>query len=152
MREIWRWGLDALWVFLAAVTTGTFVATANLADYRPVAVLDVGATIIGISLLVGAALGVLHAREEPETLILKSFVASLTAIVIVGLTVYAPVLAGTVADLEELGTGGLARLASIFTALFIVPVQLVGSIIGLALADVSGVRPDRHEKGGTDRT
>ena len=136
-RDPWRRIVaDVLWVAAAAVTMGTFIAVAHFADYGPAVSLDTGGTVIGIPLVTGIAMGVLLAHDEPQSLVLMGFISSLGAIAIVGLTLYAPVLAGVVPRLDELGTGELARLASLLTSLFIVPIHLVGNVIGYGLEEV----------------
>lgn len=128
--------LTSLWVALAAVTMGTFVTVAHYAAYGPILTLGVGETILAVPLLVGTALGLLFYRSEPPALIFRGLVACAGAIAFVVLTVYAPVLAGIVPSLADLGGEDAARLASIFTALFIVPVHLLGNVIGRGVAEV----------------
>jgi len=131
-----RYLLEAACVALAAVTMGTLIGISHLADYGPAAALDVGATTILAPLVTGVALGLLLTAAEPQPVILRGFAASLGAIVFVGVTLFAPVWAGAAPGLESLGTRDLARLAALFTSLFIVPVHLMGNVIGLALQDI----------------
>lgn len=133
---VWKNLLEAGWVILAAVAMGTFVGVSHLTDYGPIVSLDVGATTILVPLVTGIALGLLVRAAEPQPVVLKGFAASLGAIVFIGIALYAPVVAGVVPRLESLGTRDLARLAALFTSLFIVPVHLVGNIIGFALQDM----------------
>lgn len=121
---------------MASVTMGTFVAVAHFADYGPMVTFDVGETVIGIPLIVGIVLGLLLSDDEPQSLVFKGFGASLGAIVIVAFTVYAPVLANVVQNLDDLGVAETARLASLFISLFIVPIHLVGNVIGRGVAEV----------------
>lgn len=120
---------------LAGIAIGTFVAVAGFSDYGPLVGLEMGSTIIGVSLVGGVLLGLLSRDEEPGPLILRAFLASVIAIAMVALTVLAPVLAGVLSSLEDLGSSGTSRLALIFTSLFIVPMVVVGAMIGYALAD-----------------
>lgn len=115
---------------------GTFVTVAHYAAYGPILPLGIGETILGVPLLVGIALGLLFHRSEPQALVLRGFVACGGAIALVVLTLYAPVLAGIVPSLSDLGSEDAARLASIFTALFIIPVHLLGNVIGRGIAEV----------------
>ena len=128
--------LDGLWVGLAAFTMGTFVAVAHYAAYGPILPLGVGETILTVPLLVGIALGLLFHRVEPAALVLRGFVACAGAIVLIVVTLYAPVLAGITPSLADLGSEDAARLASVFTSLFILPVHLLGNVVGRGIAEV----------------
>lgn len=125
-----------MWVTLAAVTMGTFVTVAHYATYGPILQLGIGETILAVPLLVGIALGLLFHRTEPSALVLRGFVACAGAIVLIVVTLYAPVLAGIAPSLADLGSDDAARLGSIFTALFIIPVHLLGNVVGRGIAEV----------------
>ncbi len=134
-----RWGgrwLDAVWVILAAVAMGTFVAVAHYSAYGPMVPLGVGETILAVPLLVGIALGLLFHKTEPPALVLRGFLACAGAILLIFVTLYAPVFAGVVPSLADLGSEDAARLASVFTALFILPIHLLGNVIGRGIAEV----------------
>ena len=116
-REIVRRGLiEAVFVVLAGFSMGALVVVANFAEYGLWLSLDVGGTIIFVALAAG-------------------IVASSIAIVIVVLSVYAPVFAGVVPSLEALGPSDSARAVIIFASLFLIPIHLVGCVAGYALAD-----------------
>ena len=83
----------------------------------------------------GIAIGLRLQDAEPQFLVLAGFVASSIAIVIVVLSVYAPVFAGVVPSLEALGPSDSARAVIIFASLFLIPIHLVGCVAGYALAD-----------------
>lgn len=138
--------LDVAFVVLAAVSMGTLVAVANFADYGPLVVLDVGATTILTGLGAGIALGLVLRNTTPQYLVLAGFLGSCFAVAIVFLTVYAPVLAGVVPGLEILGSTDTARLAIMFTSLFLIPIHVVGCVVGYALADFFA--PAEFERGG----
>lgn len=138
---------DAFFIVLAAIAMGTFVSAANFTDYGPLVALDVGTVIIGVSLVAGVALGLRIPEEEPQAVVLHAFASGLGAIAIVMVTIFAPILAGVIPSLEVLGSSGSARLAFLFTALFIVPIHVVGSVIGYALSDL--LAPSRFG-GGRD--
>src|SRR3989304_5101424 len=123
---------DAFFIVLAAIAMGTFVGAANFPDYGPLVALDVGTVIIGVSLVAGVALGLRIPDEEPQAVVLHAFASGLGAIVIVMVPAFAPLLAGVIPSLDVLGSSGSARLAFLFTALFIVPIHVVGSVIGYA--------------------
>ena len=136
MRESLQKSLvDTLLVVAAAIALGTLVAAANFVDYGPLIVLDVGTVIIGVSLVTGMALGLRATDEDPQILILRAFASGLGAIAIVMTTVFAPILAGVIPSLDVLGSSGSTRLAFLFTSLFIVPIHVVGAVIGHALSD-----------------
>jgi len=119
-RELVRRGLiESIFVVLAGFSMGTLVVVANFADYGLLLSLDVGATIIFVA----------------QYLVLAGFVGSSIAIVIVVISVYAPVFAGVVPGLEVLGPSDSARAVIIFVSLFLIPIHLVGCVVGYALAD-----------------
>lgn len=128
--------MDGVWVTLAAVTMGTFVTVAHYATYGPMVELGIGETILAVPLLVGIALGLIFHRAEPPALILRGFVACAGAIVLIVLTLFAPVLAGIAPSLADLGSEDAARLGSVFTGLFIIPIHLLGNVIGRGVAEV----------------
>ncbi len=132
---VWRGLSQGFGVLFAACAMGTVVGVANLPEYGPLLRLDVGTAIIGVSLLAGIALGLMSDDEEPSGLILRTFLASIGAVAIVAVTVLAPVFAGVVPSLDVLGPPGSARLAAVFTALFVLPIHVLGGVIGFALAD-----------------
>jgi len=135
-RELVRRGLiEAVFVVLAGFSMGALVVVANFADYGLWLSLDVGGTIIFVALAAGIAIGLRLQDAEPQFLVLAGFVASSIAIVIVVLSVYAPVFAGVVPSLEALGPSDSARAVIIFASLFLIPIHLVGCVAGYALAD-----------------
>jgi len=135
-RELVRRGLiESIFVVLAGFSMGTLVVVANFADYGLLLSLDVGATIIFVALGAGIAIGLRLRDAEPQYLVLAGFVGSSIAIVIVVISVYAPVFAGVVPGLEVLGPSDSARAVIIFVSLFLIPIHLVGCVVGYALAD-----------------
>jgi len=147
-REVLRRGIvEALFVILAGVSMGTLVVVANFADYGALLTLDFGATIIFVALATGIAIGLRLHATEPQYLVVAGFLGSLTAIVIVSLSVYAPVFAGAVPGLEALGPSDSARAVIIFASLFLIPIHIVGCVVGYALADFlapAGLRGGRE--------
>lgn len=125
----------ALGVLLAAVSMGGIVGAASLPEYGPLLRIDVGSAIIGVSLLAGIALGLQTSDEEPSGVILRTFLASVGAIALVAVTILAPMLAGVAPTLDAVDSSGSTRLGLIFTALFIVPIHVLGGVIGFGLAD-----------------
>ena len=115
---------------------GTFVTVAHYSTYGPILQLGIGETILAVPLLVGIALGLLFHRAEPPALVLRGFLACAGAIALIVVTLYAPVLAGIVPSLADLGSGDAARLGSLFTAFFIIPVHLLGNVVGRGIAEV----------------
>ncbi|MFQ5870914.1 MAG: hypothetical protein ACE5IB_01985 [Candidatus Geothermarchaeales archaeon] len=139
MRTERRWGRvaklqDALWMAAASIAMGSFIAVAHFQDFRPPLVLGVGEAILSVSLGVGALLGLLSSRDDISIVIARSFVASIGAFIFIVLTVFAPVLAGVVPDLGFLGGGQLVR-ASLLTSIFILPLNLLGSVFGSILGE-----------------
>lgn len=127
--------VEAVFVVLAGFSMGTLVAVANFSDYGLWLSLDVGGTIIFVALAAGIAIGLRLRDTEPQFLVLAGFVASSIAIVIVVISVYAPVFAGVIPGLEALGPSDSARAVIIFVSLFLIPLHLVGCVVGYALAD-----------------
>lgn len=125
-----------MWIVLGAVAMGTLVAVAHFADYRPIVALGVGETVLAVPLLVGIGLGLLFYRDEPQALMFKGFLACLGAILLVTATVLLPVSAGIVSGLGDLGASDSARIGALFTALFIIPIHLLGNVIGRGIAEL----------------
>ncbi len=115
---------------------GTFVAISFFQDYGVPVPFDVGEAIIGVPILAGIAVGLASSRAEPQALVVKGFAASLGAIALVFVTVFAPVLSGVVGSLDDIGVSESTRIVSLIASLFIIPVHLLGSMIGYALAEV----------------
>lgn len=135
-RDVVRRGfIEAIFVLLAGFSMGTLAAVANFDDYGLLLTLDVGGTIILVAPAVGIAIGLRLRDAEPQYLVIAGFAASSLAVVIVLLTVFAPVLVGVVPSLEVLGSTDTGRVAILFTSLFIIPIHVVGCVIGYALAD-----------------
>src|SRR5207244_11397077 len=143
-REVVRRVLiEGVFVVLAGFSMVTLGAVANFADYGLLLSLDVGGTIIFVALAPGIAIGLRLRDAEPQYLVLAGFVGASIAIVIVLLSVYAPVFAGVVPGLEALGPSDSSRAVVIFVSLFLIPLHLVGCGVGYALADFlapAGVR------------
>ena len=144
-REVVRRVLiEGVFVVLAGFSMGTLVAVANFADYGLLLSLDVGGTIIFVALAAGIAIGLRLRDVEPQYLVLAGFVGSSIAIVIVLISVFAPVFAGVV---PALGPSDSARAVIIFVSLFLIPLHLVGCVAGYALADFlapEGLRRGRN--------
>jgi hypothetical protein len=121
---------------MAALAMGTFVTVAHFGDYGPLLSIGVGETLLVIPFVVGLALGFLLTDDEPQFLVAKGFLAALGAIALIASAVYAPVLVGVVQTLDQLGAAQPARLASLFTAMFIVPFHIVGTVVGRAIAEL----------------
>ncbi len=135
-REVIRRGfIEAIFVVLAGFSMGALVVVANFVDYGLWLSLDVGGTIIFVSLATGIAIGLRLRDVEPQYLVVAGFVGSSIAIVIVLISVYAPVFAGVIPSLEALGPSDSARAVIIFASLFLIPLHLVGCVAGYALAD-----------------
>ncbi|HWM53305.1 MAG TPA: hypothetical protein VNP71_09110 [Thermoplasmata archaeon] len=139
--------IEGVFVVLAGFSMGALVSVASFADYGLLLSLDVGGTIIFVALGAGIAIGLRLRDAEPQYLVLAGFVGSSIAIIIVLISVYAPVFAGVVAGLEALGPSDSARAVIIFVSLFLIPLHLVGCVAGYALADFlapEGVRRGRN--------
>ncbi len=135
-RDVVRRGLiEAVFVVLAGFSMGTLVVVANFADYGALLTLDVGGTIIFVALATGIAIGLRLRDAEPQYVVLAGFLGSSIAIIIVTISVYAPVFSGAVPGLEALGPADSARAVIIFASLFLIPIHLVGCVVGYALAD-----------------
>ncbi len=110
------------------------MSLANLQALQPIGLLGIGETILAVSLGVGFLLGLALSGDEIHLVVLKAFAVSLTAFIFVQLTVYAPVLAGVAPDLFVL-EGLEAARASPVTAIFLIPLSLLGSVLGRLLGE-----------------
>src|SRR5438034_10801650 len=114
--------IEAVFVVLAGFSMGTLVAVANFADYGLLLSLDVGGTIIFVALAAGIAIGLRLRDVGPQDPVLAGFVGSSIAIVLVLISVFAPVFAVLV---PALGLADSALAVIVFGSLFLVALPLV---------------------------
>ncbi len=126
--------LTASWITVASVAMGSLVSIAHLQEYAPPVLLGVGETILSVALSVGILLGLIFSREDISFVITMGVLASLGAYIFTLITVHTPVLAGIVPDIANLGGGQLIR-AGLLTSIFILPLNLLGSVAGRLLGE-----------------
>ncbi len=136
-EQKWGWAAElqvALWIIVASVAMGSFVSIAHFQDFGPPILLGVGETVLSTALVVGIFLGLLFSKDEITVVIGRGILASVGAYVFILITVFAPILTGIVPDITYLGGGQLVR-AALLTAIFILPLNLLGSVSGRLLGE-----------------
>lgn len=126
--------LTASWIAVASVAMGSLVSIAHLQEFAPPVLLGVGETLLSVALSVGILLGLIFSRQDISFVIAMGVLASMGAYIFTLLTVYTPILAGIVPDITSLGGGQLAR-AALLTSIFILPLNLLGSVAGRLLGE-----------------
>jgi len=135
--------LALLWTFCGAVTMATFFFISFFPEYSPFAEGEIGFSIIFLPITVSFVVGLLANEFEVPVTVLISILLVIISVTIAFLAVYHPVISGIVVDPRDLPSTDEQRMSMVFSALFIMPITLIGTILGKAVGAV--ILPSEEE-------
>jgi len=136
-REPIRWralGLLVLWSVLGAVIIASLFLAAYFSDYSPILAPDPGAVILFIPLLTGLILGILLTDEEIVAAAGAGLLAATLAVVLIGLFLFSPVLAGVAPSNRATTAFSVSRTT--LSAILLFPLIVVGAVLGRGVGDL----------------
>lgn len=135
--------LALLWTFCGAVTMATFFFISFFPEYSPFAEGEIGFSIIFLPITVSFVVGLLANEFEVPVTVLISILLVIISVTIAFLAVFHPVISGIVVDPTDLPSTDEQRMSMVFSALFIMPLTLIGTILGKAVGAV--ILPSEEE-------
>ena len=135
--------LALLWTFCGAVTMATFFFISFFPEYSPFAEGEIGFSIIFLPITVSFVVGLLANEFEVPVTVLISILLVIISVTIAFLAVFHPVISGIVVDPMDLPSTDEQRMSMVFSALFIMPITLIGTILGKAVGAV--ILPSEEE-------
>lgn len=135
-ETIQRASLALLWTLCGAVTMATFFFISFFPEYSPFAEGEIGFSIIFLPITVSFVVGLLANEFEVPVMVLISILLVIISVIIAFVAVYHPVISGIVVDAQNLPSTDEDRMSMVFSALFIMPLTLIGTVLGKAVGAV----------------
>jgi hypothetical protein len=135
--------LVLLWTACGAITMATFFFISFFPEFSPFPDGEIGFSIIFLPITISFVVGLLANEYDVPAMVLLSILLVIIAVVIAFLAVYSPVISGVVADARNLPSSDEQRMSMVFSALFIIPLSLIGTVLGKAVGDV--ILPSEEE-------
>lgn len=132
-----------LWTSCGALTLATLFFISFFPEYSPFASMEIGFNVIFAPLAVSFMVGLLANEQRVPVMVLLSLVLVFITVVIAFLAVYSPVVSGIVGDASYLPSTDEQRMSMVFTTLFIIPLTIIGTVLGKAVGGV--VLPSEEE-------
>ncbi|MCJ2563116.1 MAG: hypothetical protein LN417_03385 [Candidatus Thermoplasmatota archaeon] len=121
----------------------TFFFISFFPEYSPFAEGEIGFSIIFLPITVSFVVGLLANEFEVPVTVLISILLVIISVTIAFLAVFHPVISGIVVDPTDLPSTDEQRMSMVFSALFIMPLTLIGTILGKAVGAV--ILPSEEE-------
>lgn len=132
-----------LWTSCGALTLATLFFISFFPEYSPFASMDIGFNIIFAPIAVSFMVGLLANEQSVPVMILLSLTLVFISVIIAFLAVYSPLVSGIVGDAAYLPSTDEQRMSMVFTTLFIIPLTIIGTVLGKAVGGV--VLPSEEE-------
>lgn len=132
-----------LWVSCGALTLATLFFISFFPEYSPFADMEIGFNVIFAPLAVSFMVGLLANEQSVPIMVLLSLILVFISVIIAFLAVYAPLVSGVVGDAAYLPSTDEQRMSMVFTTLFIIPLTIIGTVLGKAVGVV--VLPSEEE-------
>jgi hypothetical protein len=114
----------------------TFFFISFFPEYSPFAEGEIGFSVIFLPITVSFVVGLLANEFDVPVMVLISILLVIISVVIAFLAVYSPLLSGVVGDPRLLPSSDEQRMSMVFSSLFILPLTLIGSVLGKAVGAV----------------
>ena len=142
-ESVYRASLGLLWTFCGAITMATFFFVSFFPEYSPFAVGEIGFSILFLPITVSFVVGLLANEFDVPAMVLISILLVIISVAIAFLAVYSPQISGIVVDAGDLPSTDEQRMSMVFSSLFIMPLTLIGTVLGKAVGAV--VLPSEEE-------
>ncbi|MCK4367186.1 MAG: hypothetical protein KAW84_04500 [Thermoplasmata archaeon] len=142
-QSVYRASLALLWTFCGATTMASFFFISFFPEYSPFGVGEIGFSIMFLPITVSFVVGLLVNEFDVPAVVLISILLVVISVVIAFLAVYSPQVSGIVVDAGDLPSSDEQRMSMVFSALFILPLTLIGTVLGKAVGAV--VLPSEEE-------
>lgn len=135
-RETRKWYHAVLsvivWGTSSAVIVAYFFFSAFFPEFSPFGGGDVGTAILVIPAFCGFLMGLVMNEYAMKEIIYGCFVLTVLSLVLIYITVFIPMITGTATDVGQLASGEAERQAIVLSAIFILPVSVIGGVLGKA--------------------
>ena len=142
-KALRSFSLVLLWTVCGSVTMAAFFFVSFFPEFSPFPEGEIGFSIIFLPMTISFVVGLLANEYEVPAMVLLAIVLVVISVIIAFLAVYFPVIDGTVADARFLPSSDEQRMSMVFSALFIIPLALIGTVLGKAVGDV--ILPSEEE-------
>ncbi len=121
-----------VWGSASAVIVAYFFFSAFFQEFAPFGGGDVGTAILVIPAFCGFLMGVVMNEYDMKEIIYGCFILTVMSLVLIYITLFIPLITGTATDISQLASGEEQRQAVVLSAIFILPVSVIGGVIGKA--------------------
>ncbi len=133
-----------IWGIASAVIVGYFFFSAFFPEFTPFGGGDVGTAILVIPAFCGFLMGVVMNEYDMKEIIYGCFVLTVLSMVLIYVTLFFPMIMGTATDVGQLASGEEQRQAIVISAIFVLPVSVIGGVLGKAFG--SSYLPSDEER------
>jgi len=124
-----------VWGTASGVIVAYFFFSAFFPEFSPFPTGDVGFAFLAVPVFCGFIMGVMLSEYELNVVIYASFVLTMISLAFIFLTVFLPLITGTVTDIAHLASGEQQRQAIVLSSIFVLPISVIGGIFGKAFGD-----------------
>ena len=121
-----------LWGTSSAVIVAYFFFSAFFPEFSPFGGGDVGTAILVIPAFCGFLMGLVMNEYAMKEIIYGCFVLTVLSLILIYITLFIPMITGTANDVAQLASGEEERQAIVLSAIFILPVSVIGGVLGKA--------------------
>ncbi|MFQ5884612.1 MAG: hypothetical protein ACE5IO_05870 [Thermoplasmata archaeon] len=124
-----------VWGAASGVIVAYFFFSAFFPEFTPFPSGDVGIAILVAPAFCGFIMGIMLSEYEMNVVVYASFVLTMISLAFIFLTVFLPLITGTVTDIAYLASGEQERQAIVLSSIFVLPISVIGGIFGKAFGD-----------------
>ncbi|UCD91661.1 MAG: hypothetical protein JSV43_05270 [Methanobacteriota archaeon] len=125
-----------VWGTASGIIVANFFFSAFFPEFTPFPALDVGIAILVVPAFCGFIMGIMLNEYEMRIAIYASFLMTMISLAFIFVTVFLPIITGTVTDIVQLASGEEQRQALVLSSIFVLPISVIGGIFGKAFGDV----------------
>ncbi|MFQ6060140.1 MAG: hypothetical protein ACE5KV_02445 [Thermoplasmata archaeon] len=123
------------WGVVSGVIVAYFFFSSFFPEFSLIVVGDVGIAILVVPAFCGFVLGIMLSEYEERVVIYGSFLLTAVSMILIFLVLFLPLITGIAADISQLGSTDEERQAVVLSAIFILPISLIGGVAGKAFGE-----------------
>jgi hypothetical protein len=121
-----------VWGTSSAVIVAYFFFSAFFPEFSPFGGGDIGTATLVIPAFCGFLMGLVMNEYDMKEIVYACFVLTVLSLVLIYVTLFFPMITGTAADVGQLASVEEQRQAIVLYAMFILPVSVIGGVLGNA--------------------